>query len=98
MIIALYNPAHLILQLQKIGLKISHNKETNTYTASKKIGENNIELGNFQYFINMIVLQLFPEAEVVRIIREFLKVTEKSIEDEGTQQSIKGKLNIIQYL
>ncbi|UPH44694.1 hypothetical protein [Methylophaga pinxianii] len=92
-IVTLYNPAHLISEFEKHGYSLKY-KEQKIQSIYQQIGDKEISITGFNYYLNMITQYLFSEESIVKIIEETKNLTQ----EEKTAKPFQIGLNIQQHL
>jgi hypothetical protein len=94
LIFSLYNPAHLIERLTQAGFDVRFIENERRFEVTKSLGDRTAALEGFDYFVSLIVHQLFPEETVVQMIEN----TIEQMERENLPDYSKVELHIYQHL
>lgn len=76
MIVTLFNPAFLWRDLRDRGFTVE-SKHRGKVTVSRRIGDDAIDLENFDYYYRMVTHSLMSEQAVMRMVDQFLEVCEQ---------------------
>jgi Fic family protein len=94
LIFSLYNPAHLIERLTQAGFNVRFIENEKRFEVTKSLGDKTAAIEGFDYFVSLVVHQLFPEETVVQMIEN----TIEQMERENLPDYSKVELHICQHL
>jgi hypothetical protein len=94
LLFSLYNPAHLIERLKLAGFDVKFVENERRFEVTKSLGDRTVALKGFDYFVSLVVHQLFPEETVVQIIENTIERMEK----ENLPDYSEVELHIYQHL
>jgi hypothetical protein len=93
LLFGIYNSAHFLKKLRNAGFQVEQ-REREQYQIWKQVGNRTISVEHIQYFINLIVLQLFSEEAVIDLINSIVS----KIETDNISGNARIEMQFIQEM